>query len=228
VPNSNRQPDRRPPRGRKAASTESSLMNGRRRDQLFLEAALLFQERGYDATSMQDIADAVGILKGSLYHYIGTKEDLLYEIVREQQSSVIAIADEIAVLDLTPLEKIKEFMRRQIEHNVTHLTTTSVYQHDFQSLRGERRERIIKERDRYEQFVREQLAEGQRQGLIRADLDPKLAGIAMLSTMNYIYLWYRPSGPKSSAEIAEAFIDLVLHGIEAPTAPSDGKRRARR
>jgi AcrR family transcriptional regulator len=213
------------PRQGRSSTTESSLAGRRRRHQLFLDAARLFQEKGYDATSMQDIADAVGILKGSLYHYIGTKEDLLYEIVFEEQAAVIAIVDDLSVLALSPLEKIAEFVRRQIEHNATHLTTTSVYQHDFHSLTGDRRRRVINERDRYEHFLRELISAGQAEGQIRDDVDPKMAGIALLSMMNYIYLWYRPEGEKTAAEISALFIDLVLRGIQAPEV---AKRRVKR
>jgi TetR/AcrR family transcriptional regulator, cholesterol catabolism regulator len=189
---------------------------GSRRKQIFDEAARLFLQRGYDGTSLQEIADAVGILKGSLYHYIGTKEDLLYAIVYENQARVIAIIDDLQQLDAGPVEKIEQFIRRTIAHNTQHHTVASVYQKDFQSLRGERRERVVAERDRYERYLRDLIVASQREGYFRPDLDAKLSGMAVLSLLNYLHIWYRADGASSPDEVADEFISLLMHGLEQP------------
>src|ERR1700759_3624838 len=111
-----------------------------KREKEILEAAVeLFNEGGYANTSVEDVATAVGMLKGSLYHYIDSKEDLLYRIVEQVHESVQAIMTEVeARNDLTPLGRLQEYVQQQILYNARNLRRISVYYQDRARLSAER------------------------------------------------------------------------------------------
>jgi TetR/AcrR family transcriptional regulator, cholesterol catabolism regulator len=186
----------------------------RRRQQEILEAAArVFHEKGYESTSIQDIADAVGILKGSLYYYITSKEDLLFEIIQGVHEEALKNLERTSDLEGDALEKIRAFVVVHMTHNATNLVKMAVFFQDFRSLRGERREIIVQERDLYDNFLRDLIRQGQKDGLVCVDIDPKLAAITVLGMMNWIYQWYRPDGEFSATEIADAYGDFVVAGL---------------
>jgi TetR/AcrR family transcriptional regulator, cholesterol catabolism regulator len=95
------------------------------------------------------------------------------------------------------------------------LVKVSVFFHDFRSLNEERRRTIIASRDLYERRMRALIDEGKREGSIRKDVDPKLAALAAMGAMNWMYQWYRPGGRKSVRQIADSFAEMVVHGLAA-------------
>jgi AcrR family transcriptional regulator len=199
----------------------------RRRQQEIVEAAArVFHEKGYESTSIQDIADAVGILKGSLYYYITSKEDLLFEIIRGVHEEALKNLELTRELDGDALQKIRAFVVVHLTHNATNLVKMGVFFQDFRSLSGERREIIVKERDLYDHFLRDLIRQGQEQKIICPDIDPKLAAITVLGMMNWIYQWYRPDGGLSVEEIAAAYGDFVVAGLACdPKTHVPGHRR---
>src|SRR3954451_16198756 len=127
-----------PRRRRKSpsAGSEAAARNTprRKRDEEVLDAARrLFAERGYADTSVQDVADELGILKGSLYHYIRTKEDLLFWLLEDVHSDVEEILEEVAQAEgLNPIERIAPYVRRQVLYNLDNLERTFIYYHDME------------------------------------------------------------------------------------------------
>ena len=115
----------------------------KRRDREVLDAAAkVFYERGYAAASVQHVAEELGILKGSLYHYIKTKEDLLFRLLQETHDDVDRILAEVeAVEGLSPLERLHLYVQRQVEYNIDALERVSVYYHDVDQLSEERARR---------------------------------------------------------------------------------------
>ena len=198
----------------------------RRRRQEILEAAAgVFHEKGYKATSIQDIADAVGILKGSLYYYITSKEDLLFEILQDVHQQGLQNLERIDATPGTPLQKIRAFVTVHVTHNAENLVKMAVFFHDFRSLSPERREIIVAERDLYDKHLRSLLAAGQRDGSVCPDLDPKLTSIEILGMMNWIYHWYRPNGDLSVSTLAGSMADFVVAGIACdPKTHTPGHR----
>lgn len=190
-------------------------------------AARIFHEKGYDATSIQDIADAVGILKGSLYYYIDTKEDLLFEVIKAAHEK--GVRDVAAWRDTTapPAMKLRAAIEGHVTSNLENIAEVGVFFQDFRSLSPERRAEIVKDRDFYDRNLLELVEQGQEAGEFNADLDPKMAVMAMLGMMNWVYQWYRPDGPLSPREIASAFADLLLGGLanrgDAPSASEIGQ-----
>jgi AcrR family transcriptional regulator len=200
----------------------------RRRHVEVLEAAArVFHEKGYESTSIQDIAEAVGILKGSLYYYIRSKEDLLYEIIKAVHEDALANIKHIEEMEGDSLQKVRAFITSHLIFNAKNLTKMGVFFHDFRSLSGERRQTIVEARDIYDELVRRLIREGQEQKIICPDIDPKSATFAIMGTLNWIYQWYKPDGKLSAVAIADEFADLIVNGLACtPKTHRPGHRSA--
>jgi AcrR family transcriptional regulator len=193
-----------------------------RREEIFEAAARMFNQKGYAATSIQDVADAVGILKGSLYYYIDSKEDLLFQIIEDVHQVSINRLEQLRSLEGSALVRLRAVIEGHVLNNARNVVKTGVFFSDFRSLSEERRARIVAERDLYDAFVRELIRQGQEEGVIYADVDPKLTAMAVLGMMNWLYQWYRPDGERSPEEIAREMANLVLAGISCE--PDDAGR----
>lgn len=187
----------------------------RRRDREVLEAATkVFYERGYSAASVQDVADELGILKGSIYHYIDTKEDLLFRLLQDVHEEVEAILSEVkAIPDLTPLERLSEYVRRQVENNLRNLSRISVYYHEIDRLSEERRRQILERRAVHTRFVIGLIRQAQRTGEADASLDPKIAANCVFATIIWTYRWYRAGRWKRDA-VAEQCAAFTIRGLQ--------------
>ncbi len=190
--------------------------SGDRRQEIIDAAAAIFARKGYEATSIQDVAEAVDILKGSLYYYIKSKEDLLFEVIQEVHEAGLARLEAGREAEAPALDRIASFVRGHVDYNATHLTKISVFFHDFRSLSEDRRDLIVKERDLYDQYLRELIDQGQEEGSICPGLDPKLAAFGILGMMNWMYQWYRESGEADPGTIADVFAQMAVRSISCP------------
>ena len=197
-------PARRPSRGRKQEIIDA--------------AAAIFRDKGYDATSIQDIADAVGILKGSLYYYIDTKEELLFAVIQEIHEGGLADLHRWRDSDADPLVRLRGFVETHVLHLAENYVKAAVFFHDFRSLDGPRRDVILSERDEYDSSLREIIRSGQEAGVICPDVDAKLAAFGVLGLMNWIYHWYRPDGGLSAKAIASGLADIAVAGLACSEA----------
>jgi AcrR family transcriptional regulator len=193
------------------------LASPKKREQEIIDAAAeIFHRQGYSDTSVQNVADAVGILKGSLYYYIDSKDDLLYRVLLEVHDAAHSIIEEVAALDaLSPLERLRVYVQRHVEYNIRHLTKVAVYYHDYQLLAPERRAEIRRQRKMYEDFVEGLITEAQAQGDVAADLDPHVLANCMFGAVNSIYTWYRPGGKVSASQLADTLTRFALAGVRA-------------
>jgi TetR/AcrR family transcriptional regulator, cholesterol catabolism regulator len=187
----------------------------RRRDQDVLEAATkVFFEQGYASASVQDVADELGILKGSLYHYIETKEDLLFRLFEDVHNDVERILDDVrAADDLGPRERLKLYVRRQVEYSLANRPRITVYYHDMELLSEERRARVAARRRVHTVFVTDLVKELQRTGEANASLDPRVLTNCIFSTIIWIYRWYQPGGRLSRTKIAGQIADFAVGGL---------------
>lgn len=198
----------------KDTGSSSDARPPKRRDREVLDAAAkVFYERGYANASVQDVADALGILKGSLYHYIDTKEDLLYRLLEETQRDVHSILDEVAALDgLDALERLRLYVRRQVEFNIENLAKVSVFYHDLQRLSPDRRASIVARRRQHEAFVVELIEELQREGRADASLDSHVLSRCLFATIIWTYRWYNPKRD-SRDDVVDLCATFALAGI---------------
>lgn len=205
---------------------ERRTRGGKRRQEILDAAAGIFSTKGYDATSIQDIAESVDILKGSLYYYVNSKEDLLFEVIEEVHEAGLAnLAAQQADTDgMAPLDKLRRLVVDHVTYNVKNVEKISVFFHDFRSLSDERREHIIGERDMYEHRMREILNAGKESGDICPGLDVSLASFALFGMMNWVYHWYRPGGKRTAADVADAFAEMAVRSVACPGGDHEGHR----
>lgn len=186
-----------------------------RKAEIIEAAANIFMEKGYEAASIQDVADAVDILKGSLYYYIKSKDDLLYEVIQEVHLRGLANLDSQRDSTDPPDVRLHTFVSRHLMFNAQHLAKMTVFFHDFRSLSPDRRELIVEERDQYDRFIRDIIDDGIAEGVFRSDVDSRLAAFSILGSMNWIYQWYRPDGPRAIEEIADRMATYAVNSIKA-------------
>lgn len=194
----------------------------RRRAEVLEAATRVFHEKGYEASSIQDVADALGLLKGSLYYYIDSKEDLLFAIIDEVHRSTLEQLDRWLEVEGDELTRLRAFLHAQILIYCRDVAKVGVFLHDFRSLSDEHQQRILAERDRLDRALRDLIRAGQREGLIAAEVDPKLAAMAIFGMTNWLSTWWQPTGPSTPEQVAEQFTDIAIAGL---AARSDGRPR---
>lgn len=184
----------------------------KRWQEILKAAADVFYEKGYDAATLQDIADRVGILKGSIYYYIKTKGDLLDHLLTEVHNEGVAMIKENANLPGTVFDKLTAMFRSHIGYMSRNQAKTTVYLRELKALDPARRAALFRGHEFRDQFL-VLIRKGQAEGLILPDLDPKLTAQAMMGWTNSLYQWYRPQPRKSVKQIADHFITVMLRGI---------------
>ena len=183
-----------------------------RKDEVLAAAQVLFAERGYQGTSVRDIADALKIQGGSLYAHIETKEDLLWDILSTAADRFFGSIRPIVESDLVPIEKLK----RAIAAHVTVITgsaaSAGIYTTEWRQLSEPRRSDFAARRDEYERTFRILVHNCIREGSF-ADVDEKFATLLILSSINWIYQWYRSDGPMTPDEIARKLTEMFFKGL---------------
>ena len=188
-----------------------------RRRELTREAARLFAQKGYHGTSIGDIAEALGVQKGSLYAHIASKEDLLYETMREGAAAFHGALDAIPE-DAPVPEKIRLALRGHLRVVAEQLDVATVFVQEWRYLEGARRDEIVAERRRYEERIRELFREGRELSELRADLDETAAALLLLSAANWAYTWLQPG--RDTDEIADRFFALLVDGMRGYSTPA--------
>lgn len=183
------------------------------RDEILRISAELFAKSGYHGTGISDLGAAVGLGRGALYHYIGSKETILYEISSRQLAQMNNLADELALTEKDPEKRLRGLARALLRNIAEHRAEWTVFFREYHALTGERRDRVIVARERYEAHWRNALDQGVRDGQFRPL--PTLMVKGLLGMFNYSYLWLTLDGPESPEDIADEFLDTVLVGMNA-------------
>ena len=180
-------------------------------------AAELFARNGFGATSLDDIAEVLGVTKPALYYHVKNKEEILRLICL----LILSIAEEplqrIVESDLPPAEKLQ----RAIEHHIAIAANRSpaltVFYREQQHLTGPFAKEIILRQKDYEHYFEQILEEGQATGAFRT-VDSKIITFGLLGMCHWLSMWYKPSGRYTPQQIAEIFADTVEHGL-IPSPP---------
>jgi TetR/AcrR family transcriptional regulator, cholesterol catabolism regulator len=188
-----------------------------RRQELSRQAARLFAQKGYHGTSIGDLAEALGVQKGSLYAHIEGKEDLLYETMRDGARAFHAGLDTIPE-QLKATEKIRLALRAHLRIVADQLEVATVFVQEWKYLEGERREEIVTARRHYEERIRELFREGREQSELRTDLDEIVAALLFLSAANWAYTWLK-AGADTDA-LADRFYALLMDGMRGYSTPA--------
>jgi AcrR family transcriptional regulator len=188
-----------------------------RKEELSRQAARLFAEKGYHGTSIGDLADSMGVQKGSLYAHIARKQDLLYETMRSGAAAFHGALDSIPE-DAAPADKIRLALRAHLRVVSEQLEVATVFIQEWRYLDGERLAEVVGERRRYEERVRELFREGRDLGELRADLDVEGAALLFLSAANWAYTWLLPGADTDA--LADRFFAILIDGIRGYSTPS--------
>jgi AcrR family transcriptional regulator len=185
-----------------------------REAELHATATRLFRQRGYHATSMQDLGEALGMNRGSLYHYISGKDELLWAILNRALDLLEARVLPLLDAEAPPVQRLTDAIREHLRVAADHADELSLIQIELRSLGVERQREIIDRRNLYENRWRAAIEAGIAEGSLRP-FDVRLAGIGILSACNWFTQWYRPDGPMGVDQIADAFGELFLGGLRS-------------
>ena len=188
-----------------------------RKQELSRQAARLFAEKGYHGTSIGDLADSMGVQKGSLYAHIEGKEDLLYETMRNGAAAFHGALDSVPE-DSPPAEKIRLALRAHLRVVSEQLEVATVFIQEWRYLEGERLAEIVADRRRYEERIRDLFREGRDLGELRADLDVNAAALFFLSASNWAYTWLAPGADTDA--LADRFFSIMVDGIRGYSTPA--------
>jgi TetR/AcrR family transcriptional regulator, cholesterol catabolism regulator len=196
-------------------------------EEIIAAAAKVFQTKGYHAATVQDIADAVGILKGSLYHYVKSKEDLLYLIVKEPIARIYERMTEIVASELPAGAKLRGAILAHLEAFDRHYPHLFVYLHEREEMKRRFREQFKLSPKQYERCWQQILREGVKSGEFRPDFDVQVVSYGLLGMLNWLYKWYDPRGRLGVREVADQLSTLALAGLAAPAPKARSSRKRR-
>jgi AcrR family transcriptional regulator len=191
-----------------------------RRSQILQMAGHLFSQRGYHATSIRDLAKALNLQGGSLYAHIASKEELLLEVVRQAAARFQEVLKSLP--QAGSREKMVALVKGHLRVIAEELPRATVFLHEWKHLSPPLLEEAKALRDRYEEGVQRVIAEGVEEGVFRV-ANLRLATLFVLSALNWTYQWYRPEGPMSLEELAEAYAQMVLKALGAEEGGEDGE-----
>jgi TetR/AcrR family transcriptional regulator, cholesterol catabolism regulator len=208
----------RPPRDPRFATASRHFGRASRGEEVYAAALRLFNQKGYHATSMQDIAEAVGLYKGSLYHYIGGKEDLLVRVFERAMGSLLEEVElVVADVSVSPRDQLRLVVEAHVRAVADNLDALTVYLHEFRALAGESLGNVRAQRERYRQLVETIVSRGVLLGEFAA-ADVAVTTLGILGMCNWLAQWYRPGGRLSAREIGSQFADLMLEGLLSPSS----------
>ncbi len=184
------------------------------RERILTIAAKLFAENGYHGTGIELISSEAQLGRGALYHHIGNKEALLFEICHSTISDLLRDSEVVLARGGSAIDRFRGLMEVGMTSIASRLPEWRVSLHDFGALTGERREIIREGRDRWERMVADVLVQGAEAGELRR-LDP-IVTKGVIGMFNYSIVWISPEGSISPSRIAEKFCDAILGGIAHP------------
>ena len=182
------------------------------REKILRAAAKIFQEKGYHAASMQDIAESVDLKKGSLYHHVSSKQEILLALLDEALDLIFAHLQPIQERNLSPSSKLRQLMAAYLSFLAENRSLSSVLLLEYRSLEPELKKQHIPRRDRVESIWNETIMEGIKSGEFNSS-NPGITTKAIFGALNWTITWYREDGPLSLDEIADQLTDLFLKGF---------------
>jgi len=188
-----------------------------RRAQIFAAGARLFAEQGYERTSLQQVADVLGVTKPALYYYYASKEALLYEITTFVMDRVLSDIVQVVESDQTPPAKLRDLVGRYLRFFARHPFELTIMSTQVDSLDAPHRQIVLDRQRHYLTLVRSVVRELLATHPARR-LDETAVAFALLGAMNWIFKWYDPAGRLDPEQLADNFLDLFSHGLSGPPA----------
>ncbi|MBF6184456.1 TetR family transcriptional regulator [Nocardia farcinica] len=195
-------------RGRPPASAAGAADT---RERIVRAAVELFAEKGFHGTGVAEIGDRADVQRGALYYHIGSKEELLWQILHGYTALMLADAERITDGDDDPVAKLRKLIRSHVVLIIRHRREVAIQLRDVGALTGERAAQLQELRDRIQAHWQRVFDAGHAAGLLRtAD---HVVTNSVLGMLNTVTLWYRPHGGRTPAEIADILAATVLDGV---------------
>jgi TetR/AcrR family transcriptional regulator, cholesterol catabolism regulator len=173
----------------------------------------LFRQKGYSGTSMNDISKAVGLLKGSLYYYIRSKEDLLFEILKGLHDDGEEIVASVEFGSNDPIGQLQLYLMKAIVFAGRNARRISIFLRDFEHVPVGRRGAIISEREMYVLTATRLIEEGVERRIIAPSLEPHMAATLIMGAVSSTHEWLRPDGKRPIEEIADSIAHILTEGL---------------
>jgi TetR/AcrR family transcriptional regulator, cholesterol catabolism regulator len=183
-------------------------------------AARLFAERGYHATGIEEICEAVGLGRGTLYHHIGSKEELLFEISSLGLDELFEVSEAIVAEPIGPSEKLRRLSRALMRNIADNRAALTVYLRELDLMSPGYRDLLVARRAGYQVIWESVLAEGVEAGEFVTPDPVFVKGV--LGMHNYSYLWLREDGRLTPEEVGDRFCDVLLGGLRVPGRDGGG------
>ena len=197
---------RKDPRHGKQTKPSSRL------EEVLQSAANIFFAKGFHATSIEDVARDVGMLKGSLYYYIKSKDDLLFRLLLAGIEDGDAFIAQQIDPQGDPLEQLERAIRAQIDYIIEKRVQFGLFLHEFDSLSGKRQHKLISVMSRYNSRFVDLVKRGQEQGKLM-DGEPWVIVNGVLGMCNWLYRWYDTDEVSDPEQVKQIFLGMLLHGI---------------
>lgn len=173
----------------------------------------LFEEKGFSATSVQDIVEAAGVTKGTFYYYFQSKEQLLMDIHSDYIGDLLMRQEAIRQSEASSREKITSIIGLLIGDIEQHGPSGRVFFREMRHLKQANAEAVKRKREQFRMNIEELLREGVASGEFRRQIQPDMAAFAILGVTNWSYQWFNPAGSIPAEKLAEIFSDMMLNGI---------------
>lgn len=183
-------------------------------------AASLFRRRGYAGATTRELAGLLGMQSASLYHHMGRKEDLLYQLSTDALTRIKTDVEGAMAMAATPLERLRVLIRTHVATALADQDKHATMLIELRALSADRRSEVLALRDGYERLVRRTIEDAQTDGAVRDDLRPKDLAVALLSMLNWSIFWFRPTGELTAATLAEMLSTVFLEGALAAPRPA--------
>jgi AcrR family transcriptional regulator len=183
------------------------------KERLLHVATRLFARHGFEGTSVQDIVDAAGVTKGAMYHYYGSKDDLLYEVYHQLLSMQTSHLEAIAAGPGTPEERLRAAAGDVVITSLENLDDMIVFFRSLHMLPDDKQTQVRAERRLYQEKFKALVDEGVAAGTFRNDISSDIVVHYFLSVVNQLGSWYRPDGPLSPAQVGQLFTELLIGGL---------------
>lgn len=183
-----------------------------REDEILAAAARIFREKGYHGTSVRDIAESVGLLKGSLYHYIRSKEDLLARLFDGALEGTVDELEEIASRDASAEQRLREMVRTYVRAVTVNLDAVGLYLREWRALPPPELARLRARRRAMRALFEDVIADGvRRREFVPGDV--KVSALAIMGMANWLFEWYRPRGRLRPEQLGDEIAERAVRSV---------------
>ena len=183
------------------------------KERLLHVATRLFARHGFEGTSVQDIVDAAGVTKGAMYHYYGSKDDLLYEVYHQVLTMQTSHLEEIAAGPGTPEERLRAAAVDVVQTSLANLDDMIVFFRSLHMLPDDKQGQVRAERRDYQEKFKALVEEGVAAGRFRSDISSDIVVHYFLSVVNQLGSWFKPDGSLSPTQVGDLFTELLIGGL---------------